>query len=210
MRKGFHEELSDLHNSVFKMGCLVEEAVKDAVISIGDSNPMLVEKVIAGDNKVDRIFDAIENNCFMMLATQQPVARDLRLIACSIRVISDLERMGDLAINIVKYSPGAHNGEPLLASDILIGMGNEVSVMIAETLKGFIGLDVDIAERIEELDEKVDVMYLKLFEQLFDCGGLNDLRSAIKSAFVGRYLERIADHCVTIAERVNFLVQGMA
>lgn len=209
MRKGFHEELNDLHNSVLKMGCLVEEAVKDAVISIGDSNPALVEKIITGDDKIDQIFDSIENNCFMMLATQQPVARDLRLIACSIRVISDLERMGDLAINIVKYSPGAHNGEPLLAADILTGMGNEVSVMIAETLKGFINLDADIADWIDELDEKVDVMYIKLFEQLFECGGIKDIRSAIKSAFVGRYLERIADHCVTIAERVNFLVQGM-
>lgn len=208
MRRSFHDELNDLHDAVFKMGCLVEEAVKDAVVAIGDSSPDLVEKVVQGDDKVDKIFDEIETDCFMMLATQQPVARDLRLIACSIRVISELERMGDLAINIVKYSPGANNGEPLAASGTLIGMGTAVSAMIAETLKGFINWESDIAERIEERDETVDIMYMKLFEQLFECGGEYDLRSAIKSAFVGRYLERIADHCVTIAERVNFLVEG--
>ncbi|MBE0447419.1 MAG: phosphate signaling complex protein PhoU [Actinobacteria bacterium] len=210
MRQSFHEELDCLHRSVLKMGCLVEEAVKEAVLSIGDPDPNLVEKVILGDDKIDQIYEDVETNCFMILAKQQPVARDLRLIASSLRVISDLERMGDLAINIVKASPGASGGEPLVASDILIRMGRAASVMIENALQAYTKGDVQIAKVVKEQDEKIDDMYLELFERLFDCAGGHELRSAVKSAFVGRYLERIADHCVTIAERVDFMVLGSA
>jgi phosphate transport system protein len=190
------------------MGCLVEEAVKTAVLSIGDSNPDLVERVILGDDKIDQIYDDVETNCFMLLAKQQPVAKDLRLIASSLRVISDLERMGDLAINIVKASPGGSGGEPLVASDILIKMGEAASIMIEHALQAYTKRDVQIAKSVREQDEKIDDMYIELFERLFDCGGGHELRCAVKSAFVGRYLERIADHCVTIAERVDFMVLG--
>jgi phosphate transport system protein len=191
------------------MGCLVEEAVKGAIVTIGDPNPSLVDKIIIGDDKIDQIFDEIETSCFMMLATQQPVARDLRLIACSIRIISDLERMGDLAINIAKASPAANEGKPLVASNILTQMGNAVTVMISDALQAFTKYDIAVAEGVEDQDEKIDGMYIELFQKLFDCGSEHEISSAIKSAFVGRYLERIADHCVTIAERVNFLVEGM-
>ncbi|MDI6715985.1 MAG: phosphate signaling complex protein PhoU [Actinomycetota bacterium] len=204
----FHEELNCLHQSVIKMGCLVEEAVRNAVISISDPSPELIEKVILGDDQIDHIFDQVETSCFMMLAMQQPVARDLRLIACCIRIISDLERMGDLAINIVKSSPASNDYQSLVASDILIRMGNAVTEMIAESLQAFTKWDASIAETIEEHDERIDRMYEELFEQLFRCESGHDLRSAIKSAFIGRFLERIADHCVTVAERINFLVKG--
>lgn len=209
MRKTFQEELEYLKISVLKMGSLVEEAVKDAVVSIGDPDPGLVAKIIQGDDKIDQIFDEIETNCFMMLATQQPVAGDLRLIACSIRIISDLERMGDLAINIVKASPAANDGEPLIAADTLMKMGTSVSVMIGDALRAFTKCDLALAESIEDQDEKIDGMYVELFQRLFSCDEGYELPAAIKSAFVGRYLERIADHCVTIGERVNFLVQGL-
>ncbi len=209
MRRTFHEELEVLHKSVLQMGCLVEEAVQGAIVTITDPDPSLVAKIIVGDDKIDQIFDEIENNCFMMLATQQPVARDLRLIACSIRIISDLERMGDLAINIAKASPGVNEGKPLVASDVLTKMGNAVTFMIADALQAFTKYDVSLAEAVEDQDDRIDGMYMELFGKLFDYGGDHEISCAIKSAFVGRYLERIADHCVTIAERVNFLVKGM-
>lgn len=209
MRRTFHEELESLHTSVLQMGCLVEEAVKGAIVTITDPDPSLVSRIIIGDDKIDQIFDEIENNCFMMLATQQPVARDLRLIACSIRIISDLERMGDLAINIVKASPAVNQGKPLVASDVLTRMGNAVTYMISDALQSFTRYDVSLAESVEDQDDKIDGMYTELFGKLFDYGGDHEISCAIKSAFVGRYLERIADHCVTIAERVNFLVKGM-
>lgn len=210
MRQCFHDDLECMHKSVLRMGGLVEEAVKGAVLSLADPDPVIVEKVIQGDDKIDEICNAVEANCFMMLATQQPVAKDLRLIACCLRVITDLERMGDLAINIVKFSPAANNGEPLAASDILTKMGDAVTVMIENALKAFTSRDLHMVEHVEEQDEVVDRMYIMLFERLFDMEDKHELRAGIKTAFVGRYLERIADHCVTIAERVNFLVKGMA
>ncbi|HHV54298.1 MAG TPA: phosphate signaling complex protein PhoU [Firmicutes bacterium] len=211
-RQAFDEELRALQEQILKMGGLVEEAVRRAVRSLVDQDLDEAERVIEGDDLVDKVQQEIEEQSLRLIALQQPLARDLRTVATILRVIIDLERIGDHAVNIALITRRIGH-EPLIKPLIDIPrMAELTDRMVKGSLDSLVKRDTALAERICHADDEVDELYASLFDELIGFvlagGDVRRATQAINLLFVARYLERIADHATNIAEGVIFLVTG--
>ncbi|MBN2532864.1 MAG: phosphate signaling complex protein PhoU [Spirochaetales bacterium] len=208
-RVHFHEKLNDLKMDVLAMGGLVEEAIGKAIHSLVRNDRSLAAKVIKDDEHINEKELVIEDQCIMLLATEQPVAGDLRLIISILKTIRDLERIGDYAAHMAKATVNFEAGSLTLHEDIF--RITEVCVsMLKDTLKAFSSGDVDLAIAVKEQDDIVDSMYLQLFNEF-----LSDMKSDpfhIKQVsallLVAKYLERLADHITNICEEIVFMCTG--
>jgi phosphate transport system protein len=209
IRIHFHEKLNDLKMDVLTMGGLVEEAIGKAIHSFIKNDDSLAAEVIRNDEHINEQELSIENRCIILLATEQPVAGDLRLIVSILKTIRDLERVGDYAAHLAKATVNFEAGSLDFHEDIC--RMTEVCVsMLKDTLKAFSNSDVGLAEEVKERDEIVDSMYLQLFN-IF----LSDMKSDpyhIKQVsallLVVKYLERLADHITNICEEIVFMCTG--
>jgi phosphate transport system protein len=210
MRETFHDELNQLGGSLVEMTALVSGAMEQATSALLDVDLTLAEQVISNDERVDAVRDNTEVKAFDLLARQQPVARDLRTIVTTLRMVADLERMGDLALHVAKvarmrYPAAAVPGE--LQSTIR-EMG-EIAVRIADKTRDVLaGKDVKLAEQIETDDDRMDLLHRRLFGLLLSDDWAHGMEPAIDITLIGRYYERYADHSVSVARQVIFLVTG--
>lgn len=192
------------------MGSLVEKTIDMSITSLKEKNLELAQQVNTEDNKIDRMDVKIENECMNLIVLQQPIAKDLRTIAAALKIITDLERMGDNAVNIAKITMDI-GMEPLFKPLVDIPqMSLVVQCMVKESLDAFLNEDIDMAKKVAEMDDKVDEYYRKIFDEILsyiykDTGFI--LQGA-KLLFVSRYLERIADHVTNICERIIYMVTG--
>jgi phosphate transport system protein len=209
IRIHFHEKLNDLKMDVLIMGGLVEEAIGKAIHSFIKNDRSLAAEVIRDDEHINEKECAIENRCIILLATEQPVAGDLRLIISILKTIRDLERIGDYAAHLAKATVNFEAGSLDFHEDI--SKITEVCVsMLKDTLKAFSKGNVKLAEEVKERDDIVDSLYLQLFNEF-----LSDMRSDpyhIKQVsallLVAKYLERLADHITNICEEIVFMCSG--
>jgi phosphate transport system protein len=209
-RQSFDQDLIDLQQELLKMASLVEEAIFKGVQSLAKQDNALAQQVIDGDDLIDQMEINIEARCMKLIALQQPAARDLRVIGTALRIIADLERMADHATDIAKTTQRLA-GQPLIKPLVDIPrMAVLAQKMLKDSIDAYVHLDVALAEQIGRDDDAVDALYSQVFRELltYMIEDPQTIGQATQLIFVGRYLERIADHAQNIAEWIVYLVTG--
>jgi phosphate transport system protein len=210
MRETFHDELNQLGESLVEMTALVSSAMQQATTALLDVDLTLAETVISADERVDAVRDDTERKAFDLLARQQPVARDLRTIVTTMRMVTDLERMGDLALHVAKVARMRYPAPavPAEVRDTIQEMGGIAQRIASKTGDVLAGKDVELAEQIESDDDRMDLLHRRLFALLLSDGWAHGIEPAIDITLIGRYYERFADHSVSVARQVIYLVTG--
>lgn len=210
MRAAFHEELDAISADLVSMCELSASAMDRATTALMDGDLDIAESVIAKDEEVDRIQRKLEERAYDLLARQQPVATDLRTIVASLRMSADLERMGDLARHIAKLARLRYPDSAVPSSlRVTILEMNQTAVRIAEKAASVLATrDIATALEIERDDDEMDRLHRALFAQLLDKQDSYSLETAIDVTLAGRFYERFADHAVSVANRVVYLVTG--
>ncbi|MGE5591934.1 MAG: phosphate signaling complex protein PhoU [Bacillota bacterium] len=209
-RETFHEQLEDLQKELLKMGTLVEEAIHRAVRSLAEKDSDLARQVIEQDDAIDNLELEIEKLCLSLFGLQQPVAVDLRLIGTALKFITDLERMGDHAVDIAKITLRLE-GQPLIKPLIDIPrMAELAETMVREALAAYVNRDPQQAYTMIARDDEIDALYGQIFRELLSYM-MEDPRAihqATYLTFVAMYLERIADHATNLGEWTIYMVTG--
>ena len=210
MRETYREELDDINACLVEMANSVGSAMSTATTSLLDADVALADLVIAGDKDIDAARESIEQRCFTVLARQQPVAGDLRTITTTMRIVSDLERMGDLAEHIAKVARMRfpEHAVPQEVRPILLEAGHVAEMLVTKAGTIIATRDVAAAQELETDDDAMDQLHRELFRQLLSDGWPYGIESAIDITLLGRYYERFADHAVSVARRVVYLVTG--
>src|SRR5215217_6161332 len=210
MHRHIDEELSDLKQELLRMGALVEEQIERAIRSLVDRDTELASRVIERDKLVNRFDVEIDETCIRLLALQAPAARDLRFVTTAMKISTELERMSDLAENICERVIEL-NEEPQLKPYIDIPrMANRAMQMVREALDAFVRYDAALARKVCADDDFVDDLTHQLFRELlsFMLENPATITRAIRLTFIGKYIERIADHATNISELVIYMVEG--
>ena len=213
MERKFDQQLSDLKQDLLKMGGEVEESIALAMQALVERDNSLVDMVISGGKRIDDWEIRIEEACLTLIATQGPVASDLRLLTTMMKINDDLERINDQAVNIVQRAQ-VLNTMPLLKPLIDIPrMGELAQSMVKDALDAFVRRDVNLAKDVGRRDEKLDLFRDQIFRELITyiheaTGKPDRVDQAIYLILVSRHLERIGDNSSNIAENVSYLVDG--
>jgi phosphate transport system protein len=210
MRDAYHEDLDGITHALVELGNLVGSAMGRATTALLDADVALAEGVIAGDAVIDDRYHEIEERAFDLLARQQPVATDLRILVTSLRMVADIERAGDLALHVAKVARRRYPASaiPTELRSTILEMGQVAQRIMAKAGDVIAQRDVDLAREIETDDDRMDDLHRKLFGVILSDAWQGGVESAIDVTLVGRYYERFADHAVSVARRVVYLVTG--
>jgi len=207
----FQKELEELKENLFRMASLVEGAIRDAVQSLVKRDSSLAQKTFDGEEHINKAEIMIDEMCLRLLALRQPVAVDLRFITSAMKIVTDLERMGDQAVNIAERAISL-NQEPQLKPYIDIPRMAEITQsMVKDVLDAFIHSDPKLARSVCERDDLVDGLNDQVFRELltYMISDPKTITRAVHLMIVCRCLERIADHATNIAEDVIFMVDAL-
>jgi phosphate transport system protein len=210
MRDTYHDELDAISSSLVEMANLVGSAMSRATTALLDGDLQLAEQVITADEAVDARYREVEARAFDLLARQQPVASDLRMLVTSLRMVADLERMGDNAVHVAKIARRRYPSSavpPALRSTVL-EMGHAAEEIVAKAGSVVAGRDLKLAAELEKDDDVMDELHRQLFTAILDDRWDQGVEAAIDITLVGRHYERFADHAVSVARRVVYLVTG--
>jgi len=208
--KRYEEELKKLREEILYMGGMVEDQIQKSIKSLVERDSKLAELIIERDHEVNRLDVDIDDICVRLLALHQPAGRDLRFITTGLKITTELERIGDMAVNICERALEL-NQEPQLKPYIDIPrMARVAQRMIRESLDAFVREDTDLALKVCKDDEEVDQLNSQIFREVvtFMIDDPHTINRAIKISSISKYLERIADHATNIAEMVIFMVKG--
>ena len=209
MRNRFDKQLFELNRELIEMGAMCEEAIASAVKALTDNDIELAEKVKRNSSAIDRMEREIEGLCMKLLLNQQPVARYLRTISAALKMITDMERIGDQAEDIAEIviSMGKHNMEDL---EIIEEMARETVKMVTDSVDAFVKKDVSLAQDVIIRDDIVDSCFLKVKYGIIDLIAENHSEGgfALDLLMISKYFERIGDHATNIAEWVIYSVTG--
>lgn len=210
MRNVYRDQLDAIRDDLVTMAGLVREAVTEGTAALLEGDGPKAERVISQDAQVDALREQIEEHSFELLSLQNPVAGDLRMLVASLRMVSEFERMGDLAVHVAKI---ARLRMPEIAvPDEVVPMISRMAVvaelMVAKVAHIIAESDVSAAVELEEIDQEMDRLRRTSFRELLGSDWKHGVEPAVDIALLGRYYERIADHAVSIARRVVFLVTG--
>lgn len=208
--KHYEQQLKLLKDKLLLMSHKAEIMISDSIRALVDRRPTLADEVIKRDDELDTLEIEIDNLCYEVLALEQPVARDLRFIATALKIVKDLERIGDIAVNIGERAIELIQEPELKRLVDLPIMAEAAKKILKESLDAFVNSDADQAEKVILNDNVVDDLYEQIFRELLTYM-LEDPRSisrAIKLIFIAKHLERVGDHSANIAEMVVFLVRG--
>ncbi len=210
MRESHVEELEDIRSCLVEMANTVGSQMSTATTALLDADVALADLVIAGDEQLDAQRESIDQRCFTLLARQQPVATDLRSIVTATRIASDLERMGDLAEHIAKVARMRfpEHAVPQELRPIFLEAGHVAQSLVTQTATVIAKLDVEAAAALEAEDDLMDQLHRQLFSELLSKDWPHGMEAAIDITLLGRYYERFADHAVSVARRVVYLVTG--
>jgi phosphate transport system protein len=214
MRKTFHEVLAEISEDVITMGSLVQQAVHKSIDSLINLDKELANKVVSDDERIDDLDISIEERCLVLQAEHQPVAKDLRFLHGVSIIIIHLERIGDLAVNIAKVTKRLAKQDKKYFDkeiiDLIQEMGNLVKSELNKALISFKDRDPKTAAKIERADSSVDDIQKMIFRKLFlsKTGKEEYIRFIANISLATRYLERIGDQSVNVAERVRYFLTG--
>ena len=210
MRDVYHDELDDIGRSVLEMTNLVAVAMDRATAALLDANLAQAEAVMEADKRIDALRDSLEDRAFQVIAQQQPVATDLRVLISTIHLTADLERMGDLAHHVAKIARlrFPESAVPPEARDVISQMGEVARSLVTKVADVVDGRDIALAAEIEAEDDSMDALRRKLFTLVLSPNWSRGTEAAIDMTLLGRYYERYADHAVAVARHTIFIVTG--
>lgn len=212
-RNTYDDELEKVKGTLLKMAEKVEVAIDQSIRSLQEFNMDMARRIVASDVEIDRLETEVENEVTRLIATQQPVAKDLRKLTGALYIASDLERMGDLASNIAEITLYfmSNNLKLFKPLEDIPAMAKVAQKMVHDGINSYIDENVDLAREMAKTDDKVDDMYEQLFKEIitFMIASKGSIDEGLRIAFVGRYLERISDHATNIAESVVYIVEGV-
>lgn len=210
MRDTYHIELDAISTSLVEMTNLVASAMSRATTALLDADLTLAETVITADEAVDALFHDIEAKAFDLMARQQPVASDLRVIVTSLRMVADLERMGDNAVHVAKIARRRYpsSAVPATLRGTVTQMGHTAEEIVAKAGSVIASRDIEMAAQLERDDDVMDGLHRQLFTSILNDDWSDGVEAAIDITLAGRHYERFADHAVSVARRVVYLVTG--
>ena len=210
MRNAFQEELDSIHDTLVKMGKLVEESMSEATKALLQPNLEIAEKVIKNDDVIDDMQHELDARTMMIIARQSPVAGDLRTLVTSLRMSADLERMGDMAHHIAKLARMRfpNSAVPNEIKEIITNMDRVAVSIIKKTTQAIDTRNTTLALELERDDDEMDKLHRQLFKVLMDEKWEHGTEIAIDMTLLGRYYERCADHAVSVGRRVYYMVNG--
>ena len=208
--KAYEAELQQVRERLLEMGGKVEAAISASVRSLTERDATLAETVQVGDREVNRLEIEIDDACRRVLALRQPAASDLRFITTALKIVTDLERMGDLAVNIAERAVDLAQAPPLRPFHDLTTLADLSEAQLKKALDAFVEADVQKAEEVIASDELLDAVYLKLFNELLVCmmEDSRAIRRATGLMFAAKHLERFGDHAANVGEMVVYMVRG--
>ncbi len=208
--KSYEHELKELQDKIFLMGGRAEEMVSQSMRALIETNADLAKKIIDEDKILDQLEKEIDELCFNLLALRQPTASDLRFIVMNLKMVTDLERMGDLGVNIAERVLELIQEPPLKPYVHLPILSQMAQQMMKEALDAFVAKDEGVARRVLSQDDGVDHLTKQISEELIELMKANpeNVSRAVKLTSIAKYLERIADHATNVAEKVLFMLKG--
>lgn len=210
MRNRFDRQLEQLNNELIEMGNLIEQAIQMSVNALVRKDVQAAKDTIAFDQEIDRQERDIETLCMKLLLQQQPVARDLRLISAALKMITDMERIGDQAADISEITIALAD-EPYVKDLILVPqMAMETTLMVTHSVEAFVQKDLKLAQSVIDNDDVVDDLFSEIRAELIKIIRENTMHSeqAADLLMVAKYFERIGDHATNIAEWVIYSITG--
>jgi len=206
----YENELKKLRERLLRMAGRVEEMIADSVRSLVEQDVALARRTIEADHQVDRAEVEVDELCLVILAKRQPMASDLRFITLSLKMVTDLERIGDLAVNICERAIDLDQEAPLKPWVDVPRMANIVQAMVRDAIDAFVAGDAERAQSVVERDASLDELYTRVFRELLSTM-LHDgskVERGIHAQSVAKWLERMGDHATNLAEQVVFMVKG--
>jgi phosphate transport system protein len=206
----FQEELEALKERLLAMGGLAEERVRESVRGVAERDPEMLQAVLAGDEPINDLHIEIDSRCFKMLALHQPMAADLRVIVAAVKINTDLERVGDLGVNIAEAGKRYLEHPPVKPLIDIPRMAEIAQSMLRDALDAFVRRDVSLAEAVLARDDQLDALKTQIFRELLTYMLHNPatIEPSLDLILISRHLERIGDHATNIAEDVIFIVSA--
>jgi len=206
----FDEEIKALKEKILKMGLLVEKAISDSIKALVERDNALANEVIKKDHDINALDVEIDEECIRLIAIRQPKAKDLRLITTAMKITTDLERMGDLAVDICERALELNEEPPLKPYIVIPRMGEISQGMLIDILDAFVKKDIALAYDVIRRDDEVDDLTVQNFKNLliYMIQDPKTVSRAVKITYIAKYLERIADHATNIAEMVVYMIEG--
>jgi phosphate transport system protein len=206
----FQEELEQLKTRLLEMGGLAEDRVRAAVQSLVSRDPAIVDQVLAGDGPINQLHIEIDNRCFTMLALYQPMAVDLRAIVSAVKINTDLERVGDLAVNIAEAVTRYLKHAPVKELIDIPRMATIAQGMLRDALDAYVRRDIKMAEAVLNEDDNLDALKTQVFRELLThmLSDTSKIEPSLDLILISRHLERIGDHATNVAEDVIFMVSA--
>ena len=207
----FREELDALQGRLLEMGGLAEERVRAAIQGLVTRDPALFEKVLLGDEPINQLHIEVDNRCFRLLALHQPMATDLRAIVAAVKINTDLERVGDLAVNIAEAGTRYISHPPVKKLVDIPQMGDIAQAMLRDALDAFVKRDTRLAHDVLNEDDRLDSLKTQVFRDLltYMLKDQSTVEPSLDLILVSRHLERIGDHATNVAEDVIFMVSAL-
>jgi phosphate transport system protein len=208
--KAFEQDLRDLREKLLAIGAKVEANIADSVRSLTERDSALAARVVASDGEVNRLEVEIDDMCRRILALRQPAASDLRLITTALKIVTDLERIGDLAVNIAERAIDLNQVPPLAPYVDTPKLAQLSQDQVKKALDAFVSADANKAEEVLKGDDLLDALFLKIFNELlaFMMEDSRNIRRATALMFIAKHLERVGDHALNLAEMVVYMVRG--
>ena len=206
----FQDELDDLKERLLQMGGLAEDRLRTAVRSVVDRDTALMERVLAGDAAINHLHIEIDDRCFKLLALHQPMAVDLRSIVAAVKINTDLERVGDLAVNIAEAVSRYLQHPPVKELIDIPKMADIAQLMLRDALDAYVRQDLTMAQDVLNRDDELDNLKTQVFRELltFMLDDAATIEPGLDLILISRHLERIGDHATNVAEDVIFMVSA--
>jgi len=206
----FESELALLRQRLVNMAGRVEEMIRRSVLALVNRDETMAHETILSDHRVNQDEMEADEQCLVILARRQPMASDLRFLTLSLKMVTDLERIGDLAVNVCERVLDLQPYPPIKPYEDISRMAGLVEVMLHSAIEAFVTADADKARKVIKSDDDVDELYHRIFCDLMDLIAANGAvaKPIIHIQSIAKYLERMADHCTNLAEQVVFLTQG--
>ena len=209
MRKRFDDELRKLNDMLLEMAGLNESAIKKAISLLDEKEESIAEEVVHDEERTDEYEDIIQKQCLQIFVEQQPAASDLRRVSSALKMITDLERIGDNARDIAEICMSLPNNYDTQSFPLIKKMADATVELLNKSIDAFVNLDLEAAKKIDKEDDIVDNYFVMIRDQLIDIIKSDfDPAAAIDFIMIAKYLERISDHGVNIAHWVIFTIEG--
>ncbi|MDQ2086736.1 phosphate signaling complex protein PhoU [Herbivorax sp. ANBcel31] len=209
-RNYFEKELEDLHIDMIKMGSLVEESIENTIEALKNQDVRFARDIFESDDIIDDYEKKIERQCLNLIARQQPLAKDLRSISTALKIITDMERIGDHSADIAEITIRMADEKYIKPLIDIPKMANLAKQMVNRAIDAYINDDLDLAKRVCGSDDEVDDLFYKIILELINImkSDVSSVEQAINFMFIAKYLERMADHATNIAEWVVYNITG--